>query len=223
MNYNSNSLAPADLLWFDTYTKTLKFHDGKTWQDVSPSLSSSLLNNRIDLTNPTNSSDYNLQVGQEAIINFSNATNIALRIATQSGSLYHLYLFLTSPDFKSGNGLKGTSVSLLPNNTTYSSAFYRAGILRDSNGNAGTISGSISSFDLVYDMYPAVCFATIYNHTTHKVVMTESVHSGYDSNNYARMQREVCVWNDTTTNWTSLGTITLPSTSSGYILIRRLA
>jgi hypothetical protein len=30
-------------------------------------------------------------------------------------------------------------------------------------------------------------------------------------------------WNDTTTAWTSLGTITFPQATSGYILVRRLA
>jgi len=29
-------------------------------------------------------------------------------------------------------------------------------------------------------------------------------------------------WRDTTTAWTSLGTITFPQSSSGYILVRRL-
>jgi hypothetical protein len=39
-------------------------------------------------------------------------------------------------------------------------------------------------------------------------------------------QEVICLmlrWNDTTTAWTSLGTIVFPQQTSGYILVRRLA
>jgi hypothetical protein len=57
---------------------------------------------RIDLTNA--SSDYNLQVGEEAIINFTNATSVPLRIATQSGTYYEvdLLVYVIQEDFING-------------------------------------------------------------------------------------------------------------------------
>jgi hypothetical protein len=45
---------------------------------------------RVDLTGAT--SDYNLQVGEEAIINFTNTTSVPLRIATQSGTYYFVFI-----------------------------------------------------------------------------------------------------------------------------------
>jgi hypothetical protein len=175
---------------------------------------------RIDLTNAT--SDYMLQVGEEAYISFSNATSVPLRIATQSGTLYNLYIYLTSPSFEQGNGVSG-SAFLAPNNTTFANAFYRAGAIWDSNGSGLAYGGNISVFELIGNCYPANCFSIIYNETKHKATTSISVHAGINTNNYARWQHINCVWNDYTTEWTSLGTVTFPASSSGYILVRRLA
>jgi hypothetical protein len=81
---------------------------------------------RVDLTNAT--SDYNLQVGEEAIINFTNATSVPLRIATQSGTYYECHLVVVIQE-----GLRvgvGNHIFLNPNNTTYSNAFVYASIIR---------------------------------------------------------------------------------------------
>ena len=174
---------------------------------------------RVDLTNAT--SDYMLQVGEEAYISFSNATSVPLRIATQSGTLYNLYIYLTSPSFAQGNGVVN-SVFLLPNNTSYANAFYRAGALWDSNGGSAAYSGNISAFELIGNCYPANCFSIIYNETKHKSITSISVHGGLNTSNYVRWQHINCVWNDYTTEWTRLGIITFPVSSSGYVLVRRL-
>jgi hypothetical protein len=201
--------------WFDTSSYTFKVYDGNNWQAISGGSSVS----RVDLTNTT--SDYNLAVGQEAIINFTNTTSVALHISTQSGTLYTLYIYFTNPSFAQGNGVLGSAL-LLPNNTSYSNAIYRSGILIDSNGSSALISGTVSGFELIYNMYPANCFSTIYNETKHKSTSSISVHGGYNSNSYARWQSENCVWNDYTTEWTSLGTLTFPKASSGFVLVRRI-
>jgi hypothetical protein len=205
----------AGTTWLDvsTSTPTLKVYDGTNWQVV-------LGSSRVDLTNAT--SDYLLKVGEEAIINFTNTTNVPLHIATQSGTLYNLYVYLTNPTFELGNGVIG-SVLLLPNNTYYSDAFYRAGILVDSNISHGYINYRVSGLELAYDYFPANCFSIIYNETGHKSATSFSIHSGFDYSNFARWQSENCVWIDFTTEWTSLGTITFPQPTTGFILVRRLA
>jgi hypothetical protein len=175
---------------------------------------------RVDLTGAT--SDYFLQVGEEAIINFTNTTSVPLRIATQSGTLYNLYIYLSSPSFAQGNGIVG-SAFLSPNNINYTDAFYKSGALWDSSGNGAAYGGVISAFELIGNCYPANCFSIIYNELKHKSTTSISVHAGVSSTNYARWQHVNCVWNDYTTQWTSLGTITFPTSSSGYILVRRLA
>ena len=163
-----------------------------------------------------------LQVGEEAYISFSNTTSVPLRIATQSGTLYNLYIHLTAPSFAQGNGITG-SVFLNPNNTSYTNAFYRAGAIWDSAGNGMSYGGNISAFELSGNLFPANCFAIVYNETNHKSTTAISIHGGLNTSNYARWQHMNCVWNDYTTNWTSLGTIIFPTQSSGYILVRRLA
>jgi len=175
---------------------------------------------RVDLSRAT--SDYELRVGEEAIINFTNATSVPLRIATQIRSLYNLYIYLTAPSFAQGNGRVG-SVFLNPNNTTYTNAFYRAGALWDSAGNGAAYGGVISSFELAGNLFPANCFAIIYNEINHKSTTAISVHAGTSTSNYARWQHINCVWNNYTIQWISLGTIVFPTNSSGYILVRRLA
>jgi hypothetical protein len=175
---------------------------------------------RVNLTNAT--SDYELQVGQEAIINFTNTSSVPLSIATQSGTLYNLYIYLTNPSFNQGNGVTGL-VFLLPNNTNYTNAFYRAGASWDSSTYSNIIGGNVSAFNLSGNLFPANNFSVIYNEVTHKSTFSISIHAGANTNNYARWQHLCSVWNDYTTQWTSLGTITFPVSTSGYILVRRLA
>jgi len=175
---------------------------------------------RVDLTNAT--SDYMLQVGEEAYISFSDATSVSLKIATQNMTLYNLYIYLTSPSFAQGNGVEASSF-LLPNNTSYTNAFYRVGAAWDSNNSNYVYSANISAFELIGNLFPGNCFAIIYNEINHKSTTAISVHAGMNTYNYVRWQQINSVWNDYTTSWTSLGTITFPKSSSGFILVRRLA
>jgi hypothetical protein len=174
---------------------------------------------RFDLTNAT--SDYEVRVGEEAIINFTNATSVPLRIATQSGTLYHLYIYTTLPTFAQGNGVSG-STFLYPNNTTYTNAFYRAGARWNNQPSAGSFGGTLSAFELVHS-FPSNSFVIIYNEIGHKSTISIALHGGLDTNNYARLHFTSCIWYNFTTDWTSLGTIVFPRVCSGYILVRRLA
>jgi hypothetical protein len=207
--------------WLDTSQSntTIKIYDGSNWQAISGGSGSS--NNRVDLTNAT--SDYNLDVGQEAIINFNNTQNVALHISTKSGTLYNLYIYITNPSFAQGSGGTETPAYLYPNNTSYSNAMYRAGWLVDSKGNTGNASGNDSAFVIIASMNPANCHSTIFNEKTHKSTISHSVHAGGNGNNYARWQSVNSVWNDYSTDWTSLGTINFPISTSGYILVRRVS
>ncbi|MDM7320618.1 MAG: hypothetical protein P3W91_002680 [Fervidobacterium sp.] len=74
---------------------------------------------RVDLTNAT--SDYMLQVGEEAYISFSNTTSVPLRIATHNGTYYEFHLVCTNTGGTSG--ATTAPIYLYPNNTTYSNAF----------------------------------------------------------------------------------------------------
>jgi len=169
---------------------------------------------RMDLSNAT--SDYELKVGEEAIINFTNATRVPLRIATQSGAYYEVHLVCSN----AGGTTGGTKepIFLNPNNTTYSNAFIYAGFFR----NADVFGSSY----LTYSAFR--CGLAFSNSTFHITNYTQYKNLKGFYNVYGTPDDFPCVtvfstdWQDTTTLWVSLGTITFPQRTSGYILVRRL-
>jgi hypothetical protein len=170
---------------------------------------------RVDLTGAT--SDYNLQVGEEAIINFTNATNVSLHIATQSGTYYECHL-VPSNTGGTSSGV-GAPVFLNPNNTTYSNSFVYVELYMETIG-AGSGCTTYSAFRCGYVITSLIFYIT--NFTQYKGV--KGIYNEYGrSNTYPCVVIFSTDWRDTSTNWTSLGTITFPQSTSGYILIRRLA
>jgi hypothetical protein len=164
---------------------------------------------RVNLTGAT--SDYELQVGEEAYIEFSNATTVPLRIAVVSGAFYEVIL----------NNTENKSVGftyLLPNNTTYSSSFSGLGLYYNSGGGSGWAyySNSYSSF-VIYNQTPSVKF---YIDTIRRKLFGIAFYEfGTSGTGFGFIAGK---WHTFTDNWTSLGTLQFPTTFSGYILIRRL-
>jgi len=169
---------------------------------------------RVDLSNAT--SDYELQVGEEAIINFTNATSVPLRIATQSGTYYECHLICSNTGGTSGAIYSG--IFLNPNNTTYNNAFVYAQLLRTSTGDA-SLYFTYSSFRIGWAFTNAVFYIT--NYTQYKNIRGFQDIYGV-SEGYPAIIIYSTNWHDTITAWTSLGTITFPQPTSGYILVRRL-
>ncbi len=158
---------------------------------------------RVDLTGAT--SDYMLQVGEEAYISFSNATSVPLHIATASGTVYEMLM--------PGGG---QPTYLNPNNTTYSSQFKTFRIFVYWNGSSyiiGSGGDSVSAFG----MYAEIKQYLIFNDTNNKRILGR-----YGDVNGQHIGISGSYWNDITTAWTSLGTIVFPYPYSGYILVRRL-
>jgi len=169
---------------------------------------------RVDLSNAT--SDYELKVGEEAIIRFTNRTSVPLRITTQSGTYYECHLICSNTGGTSGAIYSG--IFLNPNNTTYNNAFVYAQLLRVSTGG---LSGyfTYSSFRIGWAFTNAVFYIT--NYTQYKNIRGFQDIYGV-SEGYPAIIIYSTNWRDTITAWTSLGTITFPQPTSGYILVRRL-
>ena len=170
---------------------------------------------RIDLTNATE--DYFLKVGEEAYISFSNVTQVPLHIATQDGTYYEMHIIPANTGGTTG-GNTGTETRLCPNNQLYTNAFKFA-----------YVSGYSGGLDSAYMTYSAfrigIAFnaitAWICNRTQYKsvrLVMDQYGHYG----GWPVIGLIDSLWQDTTTPWTSLGTIVFPQSSSGEILVRRL-
>jgi len=172
--------------------------------NVFPPVNNNSYTNPINLSSAT--ADYSLQVGQVAYISFSSALSVPLYIATTNGTYYELNFY----------NMSGTDspTYLNPNNTAYSNAFsymeYYVG-----PGNIANDTATYSAFRIGW--FNATSIVFISNFTTSKNTRNNDV------NPYPVDHFGACLWNDTTTSWTSLGTITFPQATTGYVLVRRLA
>ena len=167
---------------------------------------------RVDLTNATG--DYMLQVGEEAYISFNNVTSVPLRIQTDVNMLYEIIL-----QQRVNINASSVYVYLNPNNTTYASSFSIVSYFWNSKGESGWVS------------YTATNNAfQIYNQTPHLYMILETTRRTLKAFlNYEGGDNAIgfgilaSKWHSNLAAWTSLGTFTFPYTTSGYILVRRLA
>jgi hypothetical protein len=169
---------------------------------------------RVVLSNAT--SDYPLAVGEEAIINFTNATSVPLRIATQDGTVYEMHLIPSNTGGTSGGGVNNNFLN--PNNTTYSNAFKAAEIDRNTSELLHSCN-TYNAFKIGFAYTSAFCIIT--NRTVCKNI--KGFYEVYGvSSSFPAITVISTGWQDTTTAWTSLGTITFPQSTSGQILVRRI-
>jgi hypothetical protein len=169
---------------------------------------------RVDLTNATE--DYLLKVGEEAYIIFNNVSSIPLKIATTNDTFYELHLLNSNPGTNS-NVLYGR-VRLFPNNTAYNN--FRVSIIyRGSAQHATIYYHADPGFSLGASFF--VTIAWIINRKQYKNV--RHISNPYGWGGYYPLYWEGTTdWGDTTTEWTSLGTIVYPAPASGEIIVRRL-
>ena len=168
----------------------------------------------IDLSSATE--DYLLQPYCIAIINFSNTTTVPLHIATPADSYYELHII---PSNTGGTSSATDSpIYLYPNNTTYTNAFWVAEYWRNSNGLASAYT-NISAFKIGQAFSAIVAWIT--NRTQYKNVRVITDVYGI-STGWATIRPMSTDWRDTTTPWTSLGTVIFPQNSSGTIIVFRL-
>jgi len=170
---------------------------------------------RIDLTNATE--DYFLKVGEEAYISFSNVTQVPLRIATQDGTYYEMHVIgsntLAFPSWQN------TSILLAPNNTAYTGEFVHALFYRSGPGFYSSYATNQNYFFLGAGYTSATVYIT--NRLNYKNVRV--IQDLYGMSEYGPLMHLVSAdWRNTTTPWTSLGTIIYTWSASGEILVRRL-
>ncbi len=169
---------------------------------------------RVDLTGA--SSDYMLQIGEEAIVNFHNTTTVPLHIATQVGTYYECHLVCSNTGGTSGG--TAAEIFLNPNNTTYSSSFKYAELGREASRSWSGYP-TYSSFRCGGVFVSSVFYIT--NFVQYKNV--KGIYDSYGTSvGYPSLTTFSTDWQDTTTYWTSLGTIIFPQSTLGYVLVRRL-
>jgi hypothetical protein len=168
----------------------------------------------VDLSSTT--TDYLLQPYIAAVINFSDVNNVPLHIATPADSYYELHIIPSNTGGTSG--ATDSPIYLLPNNTTYTNAFWVAEYWRNSSGLSSDYT-NISAFKVGQAFSAIVAWIT--NRTQYKNVRAITDVYGI-STGWPTIRPMSTDWRDTTTSWTSLGTIVFPQNSSGTIIIFRL-
>lgn len=158
-----------------------------------------------------------LQVGEVARIDFTNATSVPLHIATQDGTYYEMHVVPSDPGGESGGAPYKTLVA--PNNTNYTDKFVYAEVGRTEADTSTFYSTTADAFIIGQYFSDSVCY--IINHTVYKCVKCMITAYG-NPNNYPAVFLTSTNWRDTTTTWTSLGTVTFSQASSGRILVKRI-
>lgn len=165
------------------------------------------------INNSGAASDLALGIGQSAYVDFTSATSIPLHIATGDNQLYEI-------EFESAVVGAANVLALSPNNTTYAGALSLLGGDVSSAGSAGGGSATSGAFQMTWAGTPYSVTATVSTKTTLKR-MTGLSRDYNGTTGYILMFE--MAWNDTTTAWTSLGSLTCTSPITGRVYIRRLA
>lgn len=179
-------------------------------QNVSQSLIDSTIKNLDSV-----SSDYLLKVGETAKKTFASATSVPLHIKTVEGE-YEIIITGVSTTNTNNN-----DITLSPNNTSYANSFSLRNIWVSSGNGHGTevVSGTNAVFRVGQGLglRSTLKISTItLNKLLHGIMNTKFS----DGTFYTGTQ--IVTWNDTTTIWSSLGTITFPFAQSGTIIIKRI-
>jgi len=168
---------------------------------------------RVNLTHAT--VDYPLSVGEEAYIEFANATSVPLHIQTQNGTYYELDLVCSNNIGTSGG--VGSGIFLLPNNTTYTDNFQYV----DMHKRYTAFSHAGFTYDAFRIGWAIEDVKTyLINYTSHKSIKGIDMLTG--TSDMLVVHCYASTWKDTSTPWTSLGTITFPQSTSGFILVKRI-
>jgi hypothetical protein len=182
--------------------------------------------NQNPINNSAAVSDIALSVGQTAYVDFTAQTSVPLHIATGDNQLYELTI---AAQGATGNAVN-QSVFLLPNNSSITNMF--EGMFAGQYGStAGANSAIVNAFLLAGLGDVRSTKATVSTKTTSK--WTNFTFLGYysgGSNMYngvgagtwlATASTPTTV--DTTTAWTSLGTISFSTAATGRAYVKRIA
>ena len=162
------------------------------------------------------SSDLLLNAGDIAYVNFTSQTSVPLHIQTVEG-YYEIEVMMdtSGTSYSSGNWIQ-----LKPNNANLSSGDILTQWNRIDNG-AETTGANATGLNFYFGGYdPIRAHAEISTITKSKSV--QSLFFGRDSATTIQSWREQFYWKDTTTAWTSLGTLALGGAQSGKVIIRRI-
>jgi len=169
-----------------------------------------------DMTNAT--VDAAMNIGDVYTYTLAAVTAMPLHVLTQGG-VYDL-LFTS----QTANGTLVDHLALQPNGTTYTNAFLERNTAIDNSlFNAQNIVAS--EFALTYQgVMHSIVHAVMTTETANKALLGENIATSL-FNGTTKIGQQGVLWNDTTTAWSSLGSLVNSGASamSGTLYVRRLA
>jgi hypothetical protein len=171
---------------------------------------------RVDLSNAT--SDYELQLGEEAHYVWDTTVSISLPLRIRvSGALYEMIVVVPN------RASYAISMSLLPNNMTYSSAFQRT-VIYSSGDSAAVYNWKDTPNAIYYEQIGGggILISRLQTTTRNKGELHHMTlqHSGVPFSHHMQGAHR---WNDTTIPWSSLGTLVIGAPNGTiYVSVRRL-
>jgi len=162
--------------------------------------------------------DLVLGIGQSANITATAATSIPLHIACGDGQVYEIDI-----DGSFILAAASTASYLAPNNTTYANAF--AHLYTTSNYTAATVTlGGVTEtfFSLDTGLGTSIQNGSCIIFTSTANKKGHGFSKGGTTTDECGSQFAVR-WNDTTTVWSSLGTVIMPNAWTGTVVVRRIA
>ncbi|MEM1672469.1 MAG: hypothetical protein QXT86_10520 [Archaeoglobaceae archaeon] len=159
--------------------------------------------------------DYPLAVGEVARYYLSGSNSYPLRIATSSPSIYLFYFACANPINSGGS----VGITILANNQNYSGAFKRRVLYENESGGPWIWRDDWGGFSLC-ESY-ASGFGMLCNITVAKVSLSFTI-NWFPTSYIGNHKHILTSWHDTTTLWTSLGTIVTTSLHNIYLLIYRI-
>ncbi len=157
-------------------------------------------------------SDLLLNPGESAFVSYISATSIPLHIQTTSSGVYDLEII----GDLSNTGGADTAAGLYPNNSGISTDFR---IIYRHNTGGGDASGTNTGFLLGGGLVMGATLK-VYTFTTNKT-LRGSIHT-LQSSSFTYLYEVLAIWNDVSTPWTSLGTLTFDTAQSGMAVIHRI-
>jgi len=169
-------------------------------------------------------SDITLALGQQAYIDVTASTSVPLHIATADNQVYEVEMLMQGNTGSAGNTV------LNPNNSTYTNFFIGNG---NASSNSSTSGYAIytSGFLIAYaqDVRHALFHASTKTISKSVIGSAEGIntvpqtYSIQGSSHWQSVASSGGSASDTTTLWTSLGTVAFPVAATGRIIIRRIA
>lgn len=182
---------------------------------LSPNPTSGLYGsgNKVMLTGYTGS-DIVLQPGQYSTYSISGVTSLPLRISTGNDQRYEITINNTW-----AAGANGAACTLNPNNTTFANAFYF--MATHNRAGAGAYSNVPNNNTIQLDDGGKIweIIAKISTKTISKMAKSE-----YMGSNAAQALSgdTFTAWQDTTTVWSSLGTLNFSLATTGLVTVKRI-